>query len=101
MISEENPTKMSRRAAIKTMLGAAAVVIAVPHLGGLNLLGQSTQGETQTKISVTSFNSGDEPFVILVTKDELRGFKGQSEYLLKDSAAAQQVIGVFSNARQV
>ena len=100
MISEENPTKMSRRAAIKTMLGAAAVVIAVPHLGGLNLLGKTIQ-EVQTKPSITQLSSGDEPFVILVTKDEVRGFKGQSEYLVKDSAAAQQVMGAFSNAEPV
>ncbi len=100
MISEENSTKMSRRAAIKTMLGAAAIVIAVPHMGSLNLLGKSAQ-EVQTKTSVGPLNAGDEPFVILVGKDDVRGFKGETEYYLKDSAAVQQVMGAFNNARQV
>jgi hypothetical protein len=99
MISEENSTKMSRRAALKTMLGAAAVVVAVPHLGTLNLLGKTT--ETQAKPIQAPFDSMEEPLVILVRKDGVRGFKGQTEYSLKDSAAAQQIVGAFSNARQV
>ena len=81
------------------MLGAAAVVVAVPHLGTLNLLGKST--ETQTKTIQAPFDSMDEPLVILVGKGELRGFKGQTEYSLKDSATAKQIVGAFSDARPV
>ncbi len=101
MTSEENFTKMSRRTAIKTMLGAAAVVIAVPHLGGLNLSGSDRQENVQDESTRASFNPADEPFVILVGKDELRGFKGQAEYSVKDSALTQRIMGAFSESRAV
>ena len=90
---------VTRRQAIKTLAGAAAVIAAVPAVGGMAL--SSIGNQEKWAESSTSFEASDEPFVILVGKDELRGFKGEKEYSVKDPALTQRILGAFSGSKSI
>lgn len=87
--------KVTRREAIKTMAAAAAVVLAVPHLGKL----PASERGTSTVIQKTSkLSSEDEPFIVLVGKDGVKGFKGLEEYTLNDATLREGILRAFSGA---
>ncbi len=89
--------KVTRREAVKTMAAAAAVVLAIPHLGSLALSEKETQQVDNNK--AISLGSEQEPLVVLVGKDELKGFRGLAEYTVKDAALMQRIQSAFSSAR--
>ncbi len=96
---QDNSNTMTRRDAVKTMLGAAAVIAVAPTIGGLALSSKSNQEATQA--TRATFTEGDEPFVILVSKDGLRGFKGEAEYSVKDSDLSERILGAINESKAV
>jgi hypothetical protein len=95
-----NKKKVTRREAIKTMAAAAAVLVAVPHLGKFGSSNQATSNQrTTNEIQPTAkFGSEDEPFVVLVGKNGVRGFKGFEEFTLNDSGLKQTILNAFNSA---
>jgi hypothetical protein len=91
---------MTRRQAVKALAGAAAVVAAIPAIGSIAAASSGTQqrGEQESSGS-ESFSEAGEPLVILVGKGELRGFAGEKEYTVKDSALTGRILGAFRDAR--
>ena len=90
---------MTRREAVKTMLGAAAFIAVAPTIGGLVLSGKNNQAATPA--TKATFKEGDEPFVVLVSKDGLRGFKGEAEYSVIDSGLSERILGAINESKAV
>jgi hypothetical protein len=91
---------MTRRQAVKALAGAAAVVAAIPAIGSIAAASSGTQQrEEQESSGSESFSEAGEPLVILVGKGELRGFAGEKEYTVKDSALTGRILGAFRDAR--
>ena len=90
-----NTKKVTRREALKTMAAAAAVLVAVPHLGKLATSSEGTSNEVQ---QTSKLSSGDEPFVVVVGRDGVKGFKGFAEFTLNDSGLEQRILNAFSGA---
>jgi flagellar basal body-associated protein FliL len=98
--TDQDKHNMTRRQAVKTLIGAAAVVAAIPAIGSIALSSSgSQQREDQAALGSEAFNSTSEPLVILVGKDELRGFLGEKEYTVKDSSITHRILRAFSDAR--
>ncbi len=93
--------KVTRRDAIKTMTAAAAVVLATPHIGSLGLTKGTTNKETQVESDKpTSLMADEEPLIVLVRKDGLKGYSGLKEYTVKDTALTQRILSAFGSARE-
>ena len=92
MTSEE----LSRRDAIKAMAGAAAAIAVVPALGKLDILQTKSNSEENP---AARFEVGDEPLVVLVSKDSVMGFKGFDEYAIEDRGLGQRIRGAFATAK--
>jgi hypothetical protein len=91
---------MTRRQAVKTLAGAAAVVAAIPAIGSIAVASSGSQQRDDEDASGSeTFSASSEPLVILVGKGELRGFLGEKEYTVKDSALTRRILGAFSDAR--
>jgi hypothetical protein len=97
--SDQDQHKMTRRQAVKALVGAAAVVAAIPAIGGIAVASSGTQQrEEQDSSGSETFSATGEPLVILVGKGELRGFAGEKEYTVKDSALTRRILGAFRDA---
>ena len=97
--TDQDQHNMTRRQAVKTLAGAAAVVAAIPAIGGIAVASSgSQQRESQDASGSQTFTATSEPLVVLVGKDELRGFLGEKEYTVKDSALTRRILGAFSDA---
>ena len=57
------------------------------------------QTEEQASSGSETFSATGEPLVILVGKDQLRGFVGEKEYTVNDSALTRRILGAFQDAR--
>ena len=103
MTTEENQNRMSRRAAIKTLLGAAAVIVAIPAVGKLNLTGKTSQepSSSQSQPIGPAYNPEEGPFVILVGDGEVRGFRGETEYSVKDPTLTGKIMEAFGQPKDV
>ena len=95
-----NTKKVTRREALKTMAAAAAVLVAVPHLGKLptSIGGNSNEGRSNEVQKTSNLSSGDEPFVVVVGSDGVKGFKGFAEFKLNDSSLKQTILNAFSGS---
>jgi hypothetical protein len=93
-----NTKKVTRREALKTMAAAAAVLVAVPHLGKLPTSITSSEGTSKEVQQTSNLSSGDEPFVVVVGKDGVKGFRGFAEFTLNDSGLKQSILNAFSGA---
>ncbi len=83
------------------MTAAAAVVVALPHLGVLGATKKETNKETQVESGKpTGLVSEEEPLIVLVRKDGLKGYSGLKEYTVKDTALTQRILSAFSGARE-
>lgn len=67
--------KLSRRAFTKAVVGAGAFCFGLPHLARLPSIVEAAPEYT---------NIGKYPLIVLVKKDELRGFRGFEEVVVKD-----------------
>ena len=90
---------VTRRQAVKTLAGAAAVIAAMPAVGSMAV--SSMANQSNQSMESATFQSSEEPFVILVGKDELRGFRGEKEYSVRDSALTQKILGAFSGSESI
>jgi hypothetical protein len=100
---------ISRRDALKVIgAGSAAAVLAVSGVGKLvDALPTSTSGQTTSGgVGSTNPSSGDsngssaglnpsEPLVVIVCDDEILGFQGTKELMIKDKNLAKKLFNVF------
>jgi hypothetical protein len=87
--------KVSRRDAIKMMAAAAAVVAAAPALGNIDFLKSQSTNKPAEQVN---FGPDEEPMIVLVGKDKVRGFKGLQEYKIDDEGLKNSIWRAFSNA---
>ncbi len=94
-LSLMNKGKLNRRDVIKVYALATGALAAVPFLPKFLKFGE----EPQKSPTITNTN-GEEPLVILVQGDELRGYRGLEEYTVKDGYLASRLFSSFQQSTE-
>ena len=85
--------KLTRRDAIRALAAAGAVIAAAPYMAKATGTVQTTPGSLGN-VRIHSDVSG--PLVILVTENEMTGFRGEQEFRIEDATLASQLNRTFS-----
>ena len=74
--------KLSRRDFTKAVVGAGAFYFGLPHLARVPGIAEAAPDYT---------NVGKDPLIVLVKKDELKGFRGFEEFVVRDEELAAEL----------
>ena len=79
--------KLSRRDFTKAVVGAGAFYFGLPHLAGIPGIAEAAPDYT---------NAGKDPLIVLVKTDELRGFRGFEEFVVKDNELSGELSSKYT-----